>query len=486
MGFFKEIWKKVSNLGIDYSKPYYEQKSIILFNRIIRILLLLLVAIFLNLYFVFHIPSALNFLLALFLVTAFTLGLTLKGKIQSALFIFTGIMPLIILSFSVYTKIYNQTNLLFFFLLPRLGILTVTIIPSAIGNLKNSKIGLFSIFWGVFLYLIFDFVHQIFGVETTDIHFSPENFWMIKFALLIFVVILYLFIVFLQKLNSDYENIVSKQNEEITAQRDFLDEKNKIIERQNSKHLASLNYGKRIQNAVLPPIDSLEKDLADIFVLFKPKDRVSGDFYWKRRVGDYIYLAVADCTGHGIPGAFMSMLNLGFLNEIINRSIELQTIFSPAEILENVRDRIKKTLRQGGQNSSKEGMDIGLCLINKHTNELIFSGANFEIDFIKNGQLEVIKGDRQPVAVYQKEKAFTNHKLQFSGDKTFYLYSDGFADQIGGEKKRKYKRLKLKETLVKNRLFALSQQKKELEKELEDWMQNYEQVDDITLIGFIP
>jgi len=397
-----------------------------------------------------------------------------------------SIPTLIILSFSVYTKMNNQTNLLFFFLLPRLGVLGVTIIPSAIGNLKNSKIGLFSILWGVFLYLIFDFIHQLFGIETTDIQFFPKNFWMIKFALLIFVIILYLFIVFLQKLNSDYESIVSKQNEEITAQRDFLDEKNKIIESQNTKHLASLNYGKRIQSAVLPPIESLEKDLADIFVLFKPKDKVSGDFYWKRRVGDYIYLAVADCTGHGIPGAFMSMLNLGFLNEIINRSIELQTIFSPAQILENVRDRIKKTLRQGKENSSKEGMDIGLCLINKKTHELIFTGANFELDFIEKGNLKVIKGDRQPVAVYQKEKPFTNHKLQLSGDEIFYLYSDGFADQIGGEKKKKYKRLKLKETLIKINTLPLSQQKDKLEKELEEWMLNYEQVDDITLIGFIP
>lgn len=486
MSFFTNIWEKVSNLGIDYSKPYYEQKSIILFNRIIRILLLLLIVIFLNLYFVFHIPSAIYFLLALFLVTALTLLLTLKGKIQSALFIFTAIMPLIILSFSIYSKIYNQTNSLFFFLLPRLGILAVTIIPSAIGNLKNSKIGLFSILWGMFLYLIFDFVHQLFGIETTNIQFSPNNFWMIKFALLIFVTILYLFIVFLQKLNADYEEIVSKQNEEITAQRDFLDEKNKIIEKQNSKHLASLNYGKRIQSAVLPPLESLEKDLTDIFVFFKPKDRVSGDFYWKRRVGDYIYLAVADCTGHGIPGAFMSMLNLGFLNEIINRSIELQTIFTPAEILENVRDRIKKTLRQGRQNSSKEGMDIGLCLIKKKTNELTFCGANFELDFIKKGTLKAIKGDRQPVAVYQKEKPFTNHNLQLSGDEIFYLYSDGFADQVGGEKKRKYKRLKLKETLLKNGQLDLKQQNKELERELEEWMRNYEQVDDITLIGFIP
>jgi PAS domain S-box-containing protein len=254
------------------------------------------------------------------------------------------------------------------------------------------------------------------------------------------------------------------------------------IEKKNKAIRDSINYAKRIQQAMLPLKEEIKSNLPDSFILFKPKDVVSGDFYWFSAMDDDIFIAAADCTGHGVPGALMSMIGNSFLNEIVNE----KRIREPAVILDTLRENIVKTLRQRGEErDAKDGMDIALCRISKKTLEMQFAGAFNPLYLIHNGELTEVKGDRFPIG-YTKGKEdvrFQNHNFQLKKGDLIYLFTDGYADQFGGPKEKKFMYKHFKEMLLSIREKSMTEQKEVLDGAIEEWKGSLEQLDDILVIG---
>ncbi len=259
-----------------------------------------------------------------------------------------------------------------------------------------------------------------------------------------------------------------------------LSETNAIIVKQQEDIRGSIQYASRIQTAVMPTDDVLQNSLPDHFVLLRPRDIVSGDFYWLQRVGDIVLYAAADCTGHGVPGAFVSMLAISFLNEIVNN----EGIIKPSEILEVLREKIKISLKQNDPGSEqKDGLDIALCSINRKTNELQYSGAYNSLYIIRDNELEEIKATRNPIAIFIREKPFENHIRQLQKGDVIYSFSDGYADQFGGEKGAKFYARRFRETLLGIHKKPMEEQKEILTKELDEWRGDIEQVDDVLVFG---
>ncbi len=275
---------------------------------------------------------------------------------------------------------------------------------------------------------------------------------------------------------------LNQTNEEIMAQRDQIESQKMIVEEKNASITASINYAQRIQRALLHDENQTNTDLPDHFILFKPRDIVSGDFYWNKRIGDYWYVACADCTGHGVPGAFMSMLGVAYLNEITGG----QEVLEPSVILNKLRDKVILELAQKGRmEDSKDGMDIALIRYNFKTQELQYSGAHNPLYFIQNGELEVIKATKRPIGYFRKMKDFENHSITLDSDTTAYLFSDGYADQFGGPEDGKFGYRQLKDLLVNNYQNPLDAQKQLLSDRFEAWKSQGSdgQIDDVCLIG---
>ncbi len=274
----------------------------------------------------------------------------------------------------------------------------------------------------------------------------------------------------IEEKNKDLEH----KNEEILTQKELIEEKNTAI-------TDSIHYASRIQTAVLPPHDFIGDYFSDHFILFKPKDIVSGDFYWGAKKDGVQVIAAADCTGHGVPGAFMSMLGTAFLNEIMNASKKLIA----SEILNELRKNIIRSLRQSGEEGeAKDGMDIALCIVDNNRKTLQFSGANNPMYVIKNGELTIYKGDRMPIGIHQNVNlSFTNHELPLESGDVFYVFSDGFADQFGGDKGKKLKYKPFQQLLLNIHKEEMTVQKMKLERFFDQWKGDYEQIDDVLVIG---
>jgi len=217
------------------------------------------------------------------------------------------------------------------------------------------------------------------------------------------------------------------------------------IEAQKQEIMDSILYAQRIQKAVLPSHEKVQKILPENFILFLPRDIVSGDFYWMTRQNDLSVFAAVDCTGHGVPGAFMSMLGVSFLNEIVNKTSKLKANY----ILEELRTRVITTLSQSHEGETKDGMDIALCILNHKTNKLQFSGAFNPLYLIRNNSLSEIKADRMPIGIYHDEEPdFTNNEIQLQKSDCLYIFSDGYVDQFGGYAGKKLLTKTLKEILL--------------------------------------
>ncbi|MEA2042909.1 MAG: SpoIIE family protein phosphatase [Bacteroidota bacterium] len=288
---------------------------------------------------------------------------------------------------------------------------------------------------------------------------------------------------------------LQQHNEEILAQRDEIEtqrdelevQRDHIVEQQESI-MDSIRYASRIQNAVMPPEMFLNDILGEHFVLFRPRDVVSGDFYWATQIDNKTVIVAADCTGHGVPGAFMSMLGISFLNEVVNKDQNLQANV----ILNKLRDNVKSALRQKGKDGdTKDGMDIALLIIDRENMKMQFAGAYNPLYLIRDGEVIRYKADRMPIGIYIREKdEFTNNLIDIQKGDAMYIFSDGYVDQFGGEAGRKLKSKKFKELLLDVHQSPFEQQDKVLNKFIEKWMefnpdtgQPYEQIDDILIVG---
>jgi serine phosphatase RsbU (regulator of sigma subunit)/Flp pilus assembly protein TadD len=277
------------------------------------------------------------------------------------------------------------------------------------------------------------------------------------------------------KITRKQKILIEEKNEELETQK-------KMVEEKNTEILDSIYYAERIQQALLKSEEHMSKNLPEHFILFKPKDILSGDFYWALEKDHYWYIAVADCTGHGVPGALLTMLGSSFMNEI-NQGV---TVYSPAHILDRLRDKITQELSQSGQEGeSTDGMDISLIKIDLNTLHAEWAGANNPLWVVKNGDNEVIelKADRQPIGYYEDPRPFKNNSIQLTKGDVFYLFSDGFVDQFGGDRGKKFKYKPFKDLLITFKEQPMEFHKKELEKRFTKWMGDYQQIDDVCIIG---
>ncbi|MBL4818240.1 MAG: SpoIIE family protein phosphatase [Deltaproteobacteria bacterium] len=268
-----------------------------------------------------------------------------------------------------------------------------------------------------------------------------------------------------------------------------LEHKNEIIAEKNKDITDSINYAKKIQEAILPALAEISKTFPESFVLFKPKDIVSGDFFWfasinNKAVKKHI-IAVVDCTGHGVPGAFMSMIG----NELLNKIVLERGICQPSEILDNLHEGVRFALKQDADDvKSKDGMDLALCTITKDENNKItleYAGANNPLFLFQNGTFEKITADKFPIGGEQREekREFTNQKFDLKQAGSFYIFSDGYVDQFGGPRNKKFMTARFRELLIENYGKNMNEQKEILNNAIEEWKGEYEQIDDICVIG---
>lgn len=261
----------------------------------------------------------------------------------------------------------------------------------------------------------------------------------------------------------------------------LLEEQKEEIEKQKEEITDSIRYAKRIQTAILPSNAWANENLPEHFILFRPRDIVSGDYYWMNRVDNKVILVAADCTGHGVPGAFMSMLGVSFLNEIVNKNNTIQ----PSLILNQLRNQVKRTLDQTGkEGEAKDGMDIAVCVLDTETMKLQYSGAYNPLYLFRNGELIETKADKMPIGIYIREKdSFTNHEINLEPGDTFYIFSDGFADQFGGPNGRKFKSRPFKQLLTNIQSRSMLEQWEILESTFDDWRGDINQIDDVIILG---
>ncbi|OFX27401.1 MAG: hypothetical protein A2033_06625 [Bacteroidetes bacterium GWA2_31_9] len=283
-----------------------------------------------------------------------------------------------------------------------------------------------------------------------------------------------------------YAKELEIKNAEIELQHEIVTKQKNQIEYFYSEITESIKYAQRIQNAVLPTKKYIDSLLDSYFIIFKPKNTVSGDFYWISKRDNWILAAVADCTGHGVPGAIMSMLGISFINEIIARD----SIRIASDVLNELRSSVINALQQKGiSGEQKDGMDIAFIALDTETYTLQYSGANIPLYYISenSNDLVEVKPDNMPISIYVKMNPFTNNIIPITKGFKIYLTTDGYADQFGGPDGKKFLSRQLKRLIEKNHTKLFPDQKDMYEYKLDDWMNSYEktyeQTDDIAFVG---
>lgn len=277
------------------------------------------------------------------------------------------------------------------------------------------------------------------------------------------------------------EEKISIRTVEVLQQKFELEKKNELIAEKNKEMTDSLNYAKRIQSAILPEKNLITQTFKQSFILYLPKDIVSGDFYFFAQQNGIAVIAGADCTGHGVAGAIMSMVGGSLLNQIINE----KKITDPAEILNQLNTGVIEALRQN-ENDTHDGMDVSLCAFDIKKMELVFAGANRPLWLVRNQNIEVYKSDKFPIGGLQIERneSFNKHHIKLEKNDAIYIFSDGYADQFGGMLGKKLMTKKLKEIILSIQDKPMTEQGEYLHHFIKDWMGGeFEQVDDIMVIG---
>ncbi len=307
---------------------------------------------------------------------------------------------------------------------------------------------------------------------------SDERFKRIIYAGVSGVLILLVIVFLVARANRQRK----KTNEQLTLSNNAIRIQKEELETHKKEITDSINYAKRIQESILPPDLYWQNILPDSFIFYRPKDIVSGDFYWIEQKNDSVCFAAVDCTGHGVPGALMSVVGFNLLTQAVNE----MNLTIPSEILKHLDHGVTKTLRQSGDGKGvKDGMDLSLCSLNRSTNVLQYAGAFNALYYISSGKFYEIKADKFPIGVNLDGKVdnYTNHTISLQKGDCVYLFSDGYADQFGGPRGKKYKYNQLKEILFKNYLLPIEEQHKQLARSFDTWKGDLEQVDDVVIIG---
>jgi serine phosphatase RsbU (regulator of sigma subunit) len=282
---------------------------------------------------------------------------------------------------------------------------------------------------------------------------------------------------------------IMAQKEEIETQRDSIEVQKNMLEgayqeiTEQKKHITdSIVYAKRIQTSILPPDEQIRRLLRDSFVLYRPKDIVSGDFYWLTEKDNWVMIAAVDCTGHGVPGAFMSIVGHNNLNYAVN----VKGARIAGDILDQLNLGVIETLRQqSGDGTIRDGMDLALCCFDFDNKKLFYAGANNPLVLIRNNEAIQFEPTRAPIGAYEGAEGvlFQNNEITFENGDCFYIFSDGYADQFGGPRNKKFFKSRLIELLTSISQLPMEAQKAQLEKSFDEWRGAQEQVDDILVIG---
>ncbi len=328
-----------------------------------------------------------------------------------------------------------------------------------------------------------------------------RTIWAYTLYVLLFIIVIYaairLSIRRVKKQNERLEEVIKERTAEVVRQKEEIEIQKELVDEKNRDILDSIKYAERIQTAILPPQKLVHQTFKDAFVLFKPKDIVSGDFYWMEVIDDAIYFAAVDCTGHGVPGAMVSVVG----HNGLNRCVKEFGLTTPAKILDKLTQLVEETFEKS-ENQMRDGMDIGLCKVHLKTRVVEYAGANNPLWIIsKNehitmggdslepsiseagGHLFEVKADKQPIGWYENRKPYTNHTLQLNENDRAYLFSDGYADQFGGPKGKKLKYKPFKQLLLSTLGSGMNDQMAKIDSEFEQWKGRYEQVDDVCVFG---
>lgn len=295
-----------------------------------------------------------------------------------------------------------------------------------------------------------------------------RNAFIIGFLLLLIVIAL-IFRSYRQK---------QKANEELFIKNDTIEKQKHLVEEKQKEIIESITYAKRLQEAILPPQEFIDKHIPNNFILYKPKDLVAGDFYWAEKINDLFFIAAADSTGHGVPGAMVSVV----CSNALNRTVKEFNLTSTGEILDQARELVLETFEKS-TSEVKDGMDISLLCIDSKNKNIFWSGANNPLWYIQDNQLKEIKADKQPIGKTEYPKPFTTHKIEYIENTTFYLFTDGFADQFGGPNGKKFKYKQFSDLLFKNKDLLQLEQSNIIDKAFTEWKGDLEQVDDVCVIG---
>jgi ligand-binding sensor domain-containing protein/serine phosphatase RsbU (regulator of sigma subunit) len=321
--------------------------------------------------------------------------------------------------------------------------------------------------------------------QDAEFHFVIESpfwkkWWFIIGVILFIVTGIYLFIKIrvasLKKSEEKLKEEVRRRTAEISKQKDELENNKDIIEQKNKDIMDSIHYAKRIQSAILPSDKIVNEYLKDSFILYKPKDVVAGDFYWMEHKDGTVLFAAADCTGHGVPGAMVSVV----CNNALNRSVREYGLTNPGEILDKTRDIIVQEFEKSDEDV-KDGMDIALCSLKE--NILEYSGAHNPLWIIRKGEIIETKANKQPIGQFDNPQPYTTHKFELQKEDVIYIFSDGYVDQFGGAKGKKFKSRAFKELLLSIQDKSMLEQNKIIDDAFETWRGSLEQIDDVCIIG---
>jgi serine phosphatase RsbU (regulator of sigma subunit) len=297
-------------------------------------------------------------------------------------------------------------------------------------------------------------------------------------SVLLLLVLFALFIVwkFIQKKKDN--SIISQQKKEVEEQKRQVEFQKDILHEKNMEITDSITYAKRLQSAILPHLDEFRALFENGFLLYMPKDIVAGDFYWTQSINDRSFFAVADCTGHGVPGALVSVV----CSNALNRAVKEFKVQEPHLILEKTSDLVESTF-QNNDEDVKDGMDIALCCFDHTTKELFYSGANNNLYLVANSELVEYKSANRPIGAFGYKEKFNTQKIPYLPGDMIFLFSDGYADQFGGERGKKFKYANFKKLIVENVHLEMDKQQELFRNTIEDWRGDIEQIDDICLMG---
>lgn len=455
--FIQDRWHKISRLGLYDDEGVIDRRDVILLNRVLAIMpVLLLLYLPFELYFNGTSVVSVTFVM----ISLFLVGLYFNKKrwfkLSKAYIFVIGILMIMFAALFVGKGVNNHVTLIPMLLLgvilfkSNLARYIALVITAAVFFLQ--------------LYLL-DIVPPTISVAMEIKTIFSHIFFVL--ALTMSFLLGHYFI----GINNDYEGIIIKQKKKAEIQSDLLKEKNKEI-------VDSITYAKRIQHAILPPLKVFKENLPESFVLYKPKDIVAGDFYWMEQVENTTLFAAADCTGHGVPGAMVSVL----CNNGLNRSVREFSLSKPGEILDKTRELVIEEFRKSEQ-EVKDGMDIALCSIEDL--KLQYAGAHNALWIIRKNTAEVeeIRANKEPIGNFENPTPFTTHTVQLNPGDSIYIFTDGFADQFGGEKGKKFKAANFKKLLVSIQSKSMEEQKRVINDTFESWKDDLEQVDDVCVIG---